>query len=366
MCTCSLMDVGELESLGLYDPTDEHARLQLELLRYLIDLGASADDLVAYRDMLPGLAAVLAIRDGPPLTVEEVAQRSGLTVNEARRLSRAAGFPDPLPGDRVFTEGFAALAAGVGDVGDVFGEDAQYQLLRVMGSAMARLADAVVSAFLVNVEPVARREDPVGLGIARANVEAAALLPLVAPALDLLFRQHLLAAQRTALADVDLGYETQRLVVGFVDLVGSTELGEQVGLRELGEVLTRFEQVAADTVTGAGGRVIKLIGDEVLYTAPDAASGCAVALDMSRRCRDDPVIPPLRAGLAIGRVMLRDGDVFGPVVNLAARAVKVARPGEIVATADVADAAGFRYEPRGRHRLKGITGDVELRRLIHS
>ena len=68
----------------------------------------------------------------------------------------------------------------------------------------------------------------------------------------------------------------------------------------------------------------------------------------------------------MGRVMLRDGDVFGPVVNLAAGLVKAAEPGEVVATADVADASGLRSETRGRHWLKGGTGDVELRPIIRN
>lgn len=361
------MDAGELESLGVYDPRDEHAGLRLELLRYLIDLGASADDLVTYRDVLPGLAAVLAIRGGPLLTAEDVAQRSGLTIDEVRGLTRVAGFPDPVSGARVFMEGFAVLASNVRAGADVFGDEALYQLLRVMGSAMARVADAVVSTFMVNVAPTARRQDPVGLAVAQANVEAAALLPLVAPLLDLLFRQHLLAAQRTVFADVDaVGYETQWLAVGFVDLVGFTSLGEQLSLRDLGGVLTRFEQLATDTVTASGGRVVKLIGDEILYTTPDAVSACTLALDLSQVCRDHPLLPSVRAGVAMGRVMLRDGDVFGPVVNLAARLVKAAEPGEVVATADVADASGLRSETRGRHRLTGGTGDVELRRIIRS
>jgi hypothetical protein len=108
-------------SLGVYDPRDEHAGLRLELLRYLVDLGASADDLVTYRDMLPGLAAVLAIRDGPLLTVEDVGQRSGLTLDEVRRLTRAAGFPDPQSCARVFMEGFAVLASNARAAADVFG-----------------------------------------------------------------------------------------------------------------------------------------------------------------------------------------------------------------------------------------------------
>ena len=154
--------------------------------------------------------------------------------------------------------------------------------------------------------------------------------------------------------------------MGFVDLVGFTELGEQLSLHDLGGVLTSFEQLATDTVTASGGRVVKLIGDEILYTTPDAASACTIALDVSEACRDDPLLPSVRAGLAMGRVMLRDGDVFGPVVNLAARLAKAAQPGEVVATADVSDASGLRSETRGRHRLKGSTDEVELRRLIRS
>jgi hypothetical protein len=83
-------------------------------------------------------------------------------------------------------------------------------------------------------------------------------------------------------------------------------------------------------------------------------------------CDDHPLIPRARGGLASGRVMMRDGDVFGPVVNLAARAVKVAQPGEVLVTADLAETACLRTEPRGLHRLEGVTSDVELRRLIHS
>jgi class 3 adenylate cyclase len=61
---------------------------------------------------------------------------------------------------------------------------------------------------------------------------------------------------------------------------------------------------------------------------------------------------------------VRDGDVFGPVVNLAARAVKVAAPAEVVATAAIVSAAGARSEPLGEQRLKGIDGRIELRRVV--
>jgi adenylate cyclase len=355
------MDPGELEALGVYDPVDPNAGLRLELLEYLIELGATPEELVAYRDTLPRLAGTLGIRGGPALTLAEAAERAGIDGQELRRLLRAAGLPEPDPDARILTEDFAVLGSTAGAAADFFGQDALEQLVRVMGSAMARVADAVLSAFLVNVEPTARREDPVGLAVARANVEATAFLPLVPAALDALFRQHLLAAQRTTLADAGLiGYESQDLVVGFVDLVGSAELAERLDLGDLGAALRMFETIAMDTVTAGGGRLIKLIGDEVLYTAIDSRSGSRIAVDIAAACHDNESLPEVRAGLAAGTVMLRDGDVFGPVVNLASRIVHLANPGEIVATPEVADGSGLRHVPRGRFEVRGIAGDLEL------
>jgi class 3 adenylate cyclase len=358
------MNAAEFEQLGLYDPHGPHAAKQLELLEFLVSLGATADDLAAYQDELPGLASVLAIRGGSMVTLAEAAERAGLPEAKLRKLGRAAGFPDPGPNDRVFAEPFIGVAAVLTAAESVFGEQAVMQLVRVMGSAMARVADALVSAFLVNVEPAVRTSDPVGLGVARANSEAAALLPGVAPALDALLRQHLIGARRTIIGDAEPSYETQRLCVGFVDLVGSTALTQQLSTGELGAVLTDFENTASDIVTAGGGRVVKLIGDEVLYTAGDERSACTIALELVAAFSEHPRIPTVRAGVAAGSVMLRDGDVFGPVVNLAARAVKVAGPSEIVASPGVAAAAGRSSDPLGQQALKGFDDQFELCRVI--
>jgi adenylate cyclase len=154
------------------------------------------------------------------------------------------------------------------------------------------------------------------------------------------------------------------MCVGFVDIAGSTALAQRLSTRELGSMLSEFEHVAADVVTSAGGRVVKLIGDEVLYTASDAASACAIALNLAAAFAAHPVLRGVRAGVASGDVLIRDGDVFGPVVNLAARAVKVAAADEVVAAASIAAAAGIRAEPLGQHQLKGFDDDIELCRLI--
>jgi class 3 adenylate cyclase len=357
----------EFEALGVYDPGAPHAALQLELLQYLVSLGATTEDLIAYRDELPGLATVVTLRGGRELTLAEAVQRSGISEEKLFQISRAAGFPEPGPSGRVLGEQFADLAAGMAAAETMFGQEAVLQLVRVMGSAMARLADALVSTFLVNVESEVRDADPVGLGIARANAAAIALMPIVNGGLDILLRQHILAARRTIVGDaIHAGYETRPMCVGFVDLVGSTALAQRLSTRELGAVLTEFEHVSADTVTSAGGRVVKLIGDEVLYTTSDPAAACTIALNLASRFDGHPVVPAVRAGVAGGDVLLRDGDVFGPIVNLAARAVKVAEAGEVVAPKAIAVAAGIDAAPLGQHELKGFDDDVELCRLLQS
>lgn len=153
---------------------------------------------------------------------------------------------------------------------------------------------------------------------------------------------------------------------GFVDLVGSTALAQRLSTRELGAVLTEFEHAASDAVTAAGGRVVKPIGDEVLYVAPDEPAACAVALELARSFSEHPCVPPTRAGVAAGEVLLRDGDVFGPVVNLAPRAVKLAGPGTVVAPADVIAAAGLHGEEVEVAQLKGFDAAVAMRRVSGS
>jgi adenylate cyclase len=361
------MEPEELAELGVYDPDDANADGRLSLLRYMEELGATTEELVTFKDSLPALAGVLAIRAGPLLTLEEVADRAGLTPHEVGLLAQAAGIPDPEPDVPLFTEAFVEPLAGMKEVAAIFGEEAGTQLLRVMGLAMSRIADAVVSSFLVNVAQAARREDSEGLAVARANVKAAALLPFVARSLDALLRQHLLIARRLTDDDADLvGFESRDLVVGFVDLVGSTEMAEDLDMGELGATLGDFERISTDTITEGGGRVIKLIGDEIMFTAPDAFAAASIALELADAFDGHPTVPQVRVGLAVGEVLLRDGDIFGPVVNLASRAGKIAGPGEVVTTSGVVTGAGLPHVPLGLHDLSGVRGQVELHRLTRT
>ena len=104
-------------------------------------------------------------------------------------------------------------------------------------------------------------------------------------AMDVIFRRHVELLQRP----ISPGDQrTQQLAVGFADLVGSTALAQQLSIKELGAVLAEFDELASDVVVAAGGRVVKLIGDEVMYVAADPAAGCEIALDARGSVRRPP------------------------------------------------------------------------------
>ena len=114
--------------------------------------------------------------------------------------------------------------------------------------------------------------------------------------------------------------------VGFVDLVGYTSLAEGLDDAELGDLIERFAALAHEIVVRAGGRIVKTIGDEVMFIADRPQSGAQIALELSAASTRDPVLPQARAGLAVGSVLSREGDYFGAVVNLASRLTRLAFP----------------------------------------
>jgi len=98
--------------------------------------------------------------------------------------------------------------------------------------------------------------------------------------------------------------------VAFIDLSGFTELSGRTALAGVGELLGRFESLASDVVVEARGRIVKLIGDEVMFVCPDVGEGARACLEILERTGEGG-LPPARAGLAAGPVLRQRGDYFG-------------------------------------------------------
>jgi Adenylate cyclase regulatory domain len=149
------MDLADLERLGLYDPTAVDAAQQRAMLEYIFAAGATIEEMgaAARENRLPFVLGDRLISPGRPhLTLEDASERVGLPIETISRCWRAAGFPAPTPGVALFadadTRALDLLAAAIA----AFGEDATLQIARVIGSSLARIAEAGFTAALLNME----------------------------------------------------------------------------------------------------------------------------------------------------------------------------------------------------------------------
>jgi adenylate cyclase len=148
----------------------------------------------------------------------------------------------------------------------------------------------------------------------------------------------------------------------FIDLEGFTALTEAHGDEDAADLATRFAKLTR-SVLGPRDRLIKTLGDAVLVTSPDPKAGIALVENVLEKAHKDPRFPALRAGLHHGAAVLRDGDVFGAAVNLAARVAAEAHAGEVLGTEPIASAArdaGIPVAELGSVPLKNVRGEVTL------
>ena len=276
----------------------------------------------------------MVVPETPSLDVVAISERTGLSVEQVTRLWRSLGFPDPHPGELLFGELDAEILANVSNLMDlgVLSPTAVLQMSRVIGSSVARIAQSQVDAItatsaidgdgLINLDPLA------------AN--AGALLPTVPLVLESVWRRHLQSAARRRLLRPP-GTE-EALVVGFADMVGFTALSQQVSDVELAAIVELFESLAYDVVAAEGGRVVKTIGDEVMFLVEHPAAAANIALSLADASREADQLSDVRVGMALGPVLEREGDCFGPTVNLASRATSIAYPGTVVVSSELHDA----------------------------
>lgn len=191
------------------------------------------------------------------------------------------------------------------------------------------------------------------------------------PLLTYAWRRHLFGALTRMVSDADptdAGAGPRR-VVGFADLVNFTSVVRRASERELAVMVQRFERLASDIVTAHGGRVIKTVGDEVLFVSRDPLAGTAIALDLVDTMAEEEMLPAVRVGLAYGPVLSRLGDVFGTTVNRASRLTAVAGSGRVLAdeslSARLAELSGFSLRTQRRRHLRGI-GAVTPREVTRS
>jgi adenylate cyclase len=330
------------------------------LLAHLAELGATEAQLSSYTDNhdLIGLAGDLQFAVGLGLTLNDLARVTDCGIDELRSIYAQIGLrADDLAG---FGDADVALVSLI--INDTSGivEQLGPQILRVIGTLLARLAEAMVAGYVQDIES----PDEISADLVAAadqNASAAMLALTVGEHLPSMFRHHMLTAvrrQRGEQAEVT-EREYLRLAIGFVDLVGFTSLSRSLPPATLIATIEDFEHRAFESATRHGGRIIKSIGDEVMVAASEASVVAAIALELIDSTGDDQAVAP-RAGVSAGDVLFRLGDYYGPVVNLASRLTAEAIPGEVLTDLDGLDGSDFVVRPAGRRQLTGFAEPVAV------
>lgn len=256
-------------------------------------------------------------------TGEQVAEAADVSLDEARMYWRALGFPDVGDAAAYTVWDLEALRGVVELVRDgAVDNETAVQMVRALGRMTGRLAEWHVETIAEQIEEAEAQSVGTGSRLTSAYQAAQRLLPEFERLLIYAWRRKLAASANRMVAIGDLSKDSLLSApasVGFADLVSFTRLSRGLTMEELGELVELFEATTNDVIFGGGGRVVKTLGDEVVFVAEAARDAVAIGCRLVDKIGSDQTLPDIRVGIATGPVVARMGDVFGSPTNLAAR-----------------------------------------------
>jgi class 3 adenylate cyclase len=330
------LDDAALDALEAAGIADAHNRAPL--LEYLYGLGLTTDEMLEAerQGRLFALAGDVHLRSGrPEFSLRDAADKVGVTTEEVAHAWQVMGLTAEDVDQKILSQADVDAIATWAELCTRIGHDGMFGLLRVMGASLARLAEAESSTIRAGVPAIQIGYTMDELATARAYESVARFVPRIGQLMDTAHRQHLAAARMHFEAVLRDTTSTVHCGVGFVDLSGFTSLTQLLTPAELSNVLSEFTETVTDVVHADGGRVVKFIGDAVMWVSGTAQKLVAVATDLVDHPRAVETGLQVRAGIAYGPILATNGDYFGNAVNLAARLVAVAEPRQILASADV-------------------------------
>ena len=276
----------------------------------------------------------------PSLTLTELAQRAGTSMEVAQKFWRAMGFADVQPDEVRFTDqDVAALQDTVALLDETsdssLASASVLELLRAQSYTMDRLVLWELETFVTDLSERLGLDDTAARLVALDRIDG--LVELLSCQLTYVWRRHMASILGRTDAEVstrgreDTGPDLYPLIrsLGFVDIVSFTQRAQGMSKAALTHMLEDFENTARDVITSRGARVVKTIGDAVMYISDDLLIAADVVTALVEELQKGPDAIRVRASLVEGRVISRSGDVFGPTVNLASRLVDAAEPGGI-------------------------------------
>ena len=299
------------------------------------------------------LLEVHLLGSAPTLTGAQIADAVGISMDVARQRWRSLGFTAVGDDEVAFTEAdldAMRLTQRMHDLGMLDAED-EAALIRTLGRSFARLAEWQLTV-------LSRTIDPSDMTAEDLVAVMGEVTPVIEQVQNYIWRRHTLsAASRVLLAPPTGDEDGVSTAIGFADIVGYTRQTRSLSQEELARLVDEFEARALAIITGHSGRIIKTIGDEILFAADSAAEAARIALELVEEHLVEEDFPQLRVGVAWGPVLLRLGDVFGPTVNIASRLTSIARPGRVLIDKALAEAVegdeSFKLRRMRRTSVKG-------------
>ncbi|ASU79448.1 adenylate/guanylate cyclase domain-containing protein [Actinopolyspora erythraea] len=286
----------------------------------------------------------------------DVARLAGVELSRAERLWQAMGFAHVAAEAVVFTDYDVEAMRTVDQLvsAEVIPPELETAVARSLAQTMSRLAEWQMGIFRAVLG------DTFAADVETTAEVAEAILPVMEHLQGYVWRRHLSAIAARELDEADTGPEEPNVVVGFADIVGYTRLVRDYSERELARLIDDFEDLVTRVIAENHGRIVKTVGDEVLFVADTVRDGAEIALSLNENVADEPRLPPLRIGLAHGRVLARFGDVYGSTVNIASRLTTLARPASVLVDRECAgelrDQDRFSLTPLGPNKVSGFRG----------
>ncbi|NLE81306.1 MAG: adenylate/guanylate cyclase domain-containing protein [Rhodococcus sp.] len=293
----------------------------------------------------------------------EVSALVGVNVERADQLWVAMGFAlDDDPEAKMFTDADVQALRSIVRLVDqgTVAPGQEIAAARALGQTMSRLAEWQVS--MISTHVLETLTDSQGKTPDEIRQQVTDIVTDIVPTVESLqsyvWRRHMASTTGRNVGNPGSETSSRQLVIGFADIVGYTSLTRRIQARELSELLGRFEYVSAEVITQNQGWVVKTVGDEVMFAAESVADAAEIGLRLQETVLTDDEDPQLRVGLAYGSALVRFGDLYGSVVNTAARLTGIARPGTVLVDSEFAEelaqAPTWRLRQLRPRRVRGI------------
>jgi adenylate cyclase len=359
---------GDVRRARLYQGL-ERTGLPLEAIREALDAGELSFGWLD--NPLYDLIAPLSQR-----SFQDVASETGVPLELLRVLREAIGFALPEPDDRMREDELRVVPLIEKLVSARFPTSVLERLLRVYGDGLRRMAEVeadwwhryvVLPALASGMTDAEMHEATLGFGEEATPLLEQAMLAMYHAHQEHTWVENLIGEIEDALDRTGL---RSRLVrppaICFLDITGYTRLTEERGDEAAAELAARLTPLVQRPAERHGGKVVKWLGDGVMFHFREPTGGVVAALEMVDAITAAG-LPPAHVGLDTGPVVFQGGDYFGRTVNLAARIGEQAAPGQVLVTQEIVDRVvpdGVAFEPVGAVELKGVSEPVLLHSVI--